>query len=882
MKKLLTLLTILCLASTAAVAQGVIKGTVTDATNGETVIGATVTYAPGKGGVTDINGNFKIDVPNGTYNVAIQFSGFQTLTKEVVVNNNEVFVNVQLKPNVIKEVEVFADIAINRQTPVAFSNIPAEKIKEQLGSQDLPMILNTTPGVYATQGGGGDGDARISIRGFNQRNVAVMVDGIPMNDMENGLVFWSNWFGLDNITRTMQVQRGLGASKIAVPSVGGTINIITSGFDSKKALTFKQEYGNNLALRSLLSYSSGRLAGDWAVTAATSFKRGDGWVDGTWSRMFFYYLKVDKKIGDHMLSLSGFGAPQMHGQRSFRQPIASYSHDMARDLGWTEQQLSFFPEYGSRYNENWGKVGGDRENVYNGVLSERTNFFHKPVISLRHSWQANDRFYWSNNVYASFANGGGTALQSSINPNAEGIYDFEQMINNNQTNPFNKYIYQGDTLQVSSNFLRASMNNHAWYGILSSFNYRPTSAWTLSGGLDLRTYKSEKYRRVYDFLGGDLISPSLSNANQNQPATIVTSKDQKITYNFGGRVNSVGAFGLAEYQGGNWSTFINASAALTTYQRTDYFLKRDTVTGEYQKSPVRSFFGFTIKGGANYNLSERMNIYANTGFFSRAPRFSNVFTNTTGVGNTEAINIANENVIAGELGYSYSSPKFSGNINTYYTVWQNRPLDFAQNVIVDGESYSYNINGMNARHMGIEFDGAYRIRKNLTVEGMISLGDWIWTSTDTVRVTDDFGNIITKKFFDAKDIKVGDAAQITGAASVRYEPIKSLYFKTQFNYFGKNFADFDPTTLNGANAGRQSWQMPNYWLLDFHAGYGFNVAKKVRFDIRASVFNILDVLYITDATNNGITNFGNNFDATSATVYVGMGRRFNTSLTITY
>lgn len=327
-------------------------------------------------------------MPNGTYNVAIQFSGFQTITKEVVVNNNEVFVNVQLKPNVIKEVEVFADIAINRQTPVAFSNIPAEKIKEQLGSQDLPMILNTTPGVYATQGGGGDGDARISIRGFNQRNVAVMVDGIPMNDMENGLVFWSNWFGLDNITRTMQVQRGLGASKIAVPSVGGTINIITSGFDSKKALTFKQEYGNNLALRSLLSYSSGRLAGDWAVTAATSYKRGDGWVDGTWSRMFFYYLKVDKKIGDHMLSLSGFGAPQMHGQRSFRQPIASYSHDMARDLGWTEQQLSFFPEYGSRYNENWGKVNSDRENVYNGVLSERTNFFHKPVISLRHSWQA--------------------------------------------------------------------------------------------------------------------------------------------------------------------------------------------------------------------------------------------------------------------------------------------------------------------------------------------------------------------------------------------------------------------------------------------------------------------------------------------------------------
>ncbi len=49
----------------------------------------------------------------------------------------------------------------------------------RLGSQDIPMILNTTPSVYATQQGGGAGDARINVRGFNQRNVAVMINGVP-------------------------------------------------------------------------------------------------------------------------------------------------------------------------------------------------------------------------------------------------------------------------------------------------------------------------------------------------------------------------------------------------------------------------------------------------------------------------------------------------------------------------------------------------------------------------------------------------------------------------------------------------------------------------------------------------------------------------------
>ena len=91
--------------------------------------------------------------------------------------------------------EVVADVARTRETPVASTSIAPKKIEEQLASQDIPLLLNKTPGVYATQQGGGDGDSRINIRGFNQRNVAVMVDGIPVNDMENGWVYWSNWFG---------------------------------------------------------------------------------------------------------------------------------------------------------------------------------------------------------------------------------------------------------------------------------------------------------------------------------------------------------------------------------------------------------------------------------------------------------------------------------------------------------------------------------------------------------------------------------------------------------------------------------------------------------------------------------------------------------------
>ena len=163
-----------------------------DASTSEPLIGATIMYGKGLGTVTDIDGNFSFEISEGERNITISYVGYQPLSKRISVSNTSGNFNFKLKTVLLNEVQVTADLAKERETPVAFSTIPIKKITEELASQDIPMILNSTPGVYATQSGGGDGDARITIRGFNQRNVAVMIDGIPVNDMENGWVYWSN------------------------------------------------------------------------------------------------------------------------------------------------------------------------------------------------------------------------------------------------------------------------------------------------------------------------------------------------------------------------------------------------------------------------------------------------------------------------------------------------------------------------------------------------------------------------------------------------------------------------------------------------------------------------------------------------------------------
>jgi hypothetical protein len=552
------LFTFLLIFSLDAFAQSNVKGKVTDPATGETIIGASVIYAPGKGTVTDIDGNYNLPLPNGDYTIAVTATGYKTMSRLVKLNNTIVEINFALSSNTLREVEVVSDIARERETPVAFSNIDPKRIQEQLGSQDLPMILNTTPGVYATQQGGGDGDARVSIRGFNSQNVQVLIDGIPMNDMFNGRVFWSNWFGLDNLTSGVQVQRGLGASKLSIPAIGGTMNILTAGIDSKKQLSIRQEIGNNLNMRTGITYNSGKLKNGWGFSAAGSFRRNDGYVDQLTSRMFFYYLKVEKYVGKHLFSLSAFGGPQTTGQRDFTvdQPIYAYSKRMAASLGIDTVGKT---EYGRRYNPSWNYITRDRDNqnAEREVFNSSINQFHKPVISLKHFVNVNSKFYISNIIYASYGMGGGTGPNNTIPIDSTGRQNFQSIYTSNATSEFNIYpgfgsdsLYKGQ--RRAGNFIRKNCNEHQWYGALSQLKYEPNSNWDISAGIDLRTYNGQVFSRVHDLMGADLwVSSADLNAAPSSPLFVGDRMRQFIER----KVRWTGAFALAEYKAGNWCFF---------------------------------------------------------------------------------------------------------------------------------------------------------------------------------------------------------------------------------------------------------------------------------------------------------------------------------------
>jgi len=829
-------------------------GTVKDAITSEGLIGATV-YVDGQGTVTDIDGSYEIRIDAGDYNVSFSYVGYKTKEQTVTLSEN-MRLDVLLESSaVLSEIVVTADIAIERETPVAFSNIPTIKLEEELAAQDIPMILNTTPGAYATETGGGDGDARISIRGFDQRNIAVMLDGIPVNDMENGRVFWSNWFGLDLVTQTMQVQRGLGASKISVPSVGGTINILTQGIDSERSLRVRQEIGNNNFLRSTIGYNSGRINNKWGVSAALSYKRGDGWVDGNFTEGLFYYLRFDRQFGKHLISFSGFGAPQEHGQRPFSAPIAQVDADYARRLGVPESAIEEYNivDKGRRYNSHWGFRDGE-------VFTSRKNYYHKPQFSLRHSFQSSDKLFFSNVVYLSIGNGGGTSPDgASFERDENDQIDIAKAIERNQPTVFNP---EG----LSNTIIRSSINNHFWYGLLSTVKYDLNERWTLSGGLDGRSYSGEHYREVYDLLGG---TGFRSEALQ---------VGDKFDYFYTGTVNQAGMFGLLEYKHDKWSSFFNVSAAHTVYGFENNF------TGfELDDVGVQTY---TFKTGASYDLDDHSSVFINAGWLSRAQRYSNVIiTNfwTPDVDAQLANTYDNEDIKAVELGYSFGSRIFSVNLNAYYTIWGNKPLERLPTIAEDpgdpeSDRLPVNIPGIDALHKGIELDFAFKPTSQLTIEGISSVGDWRWNSGQEVMGV--LPNGVTYAYeFDATGVHVGDAAQLQLGGQVRYAPVKDLYFTFRTTYFDNHYANFQPEDLQGPDSRRESWLLPSYAISTLHAGYGWYV-NDIKLNLRFNLLNVFDTVYLSDATDNDDFNSPafRDFDAKSASVFFGQGRRWNVSL----
>ena len=265
--------------------QGTITGSVVDGDFGDPLPGANIMVQGTTTGVAaDFDGNFTIEVSQSSGTLVISYIGF--ISKKVNFTTVGNIGTISLNPDA-QELEGgvivgsgIIDLAEDRQTPIAVSTIKAREIREKTGNWDLPELLKSTPSVQNVKGGG-FGDGQMFLRGFDQTNTAFLLNGQPINGMEDGKMYWSNWSGVLDIANAVQVQRGLGSSKLAISSVGGTVNIVTKTLDKREGGFFQSMIANDNYIKTTGYYSTGIMENGLSVAAMLGHWQGDGYVNNT-------------------------------------------------------------------------------------------------------------------------------------------------------------------------------------------------------------------------------------------------------------------------------------------------------------------------------------------------------------------------------------------------------------------------------------------------------------------------------------------------------------------------------------------------------------------------------------------------------------------------
>lgn len=766
------------------------------------------------------------------------------------------------------------DLADDRKTPIAATTITKETIQQKVaGANDITQAFVNTPSVYVAGQSSGFGDSRVITRGFDQSNTAFLLNGQPINGMEDGKVYWSNWSGMSDIANAVQIQRGLGSSKLAISSVGGTYNFVTKATEKKEGGEFSAGIANNYYFKSTLSYNTGLINNKFGVSIMMTHWQGNGYNISTKGEGQNYFISFGYKPSKHhTLNLLFTGAPQWHDQ--------SYANTLTDLL-----------KYGRKYNSNTGDLNGK-------TFNERRNYYQKPIANLNWDWEIGKKTSLSTVLYASWGRGGGTGPISGtgvVTPSRDadtGLKNIQQQFDLQSQNGGN-----------ANYAIRQSVNNHQWYGLVTNLNHKITDNLNFNVGFDLRTYKGEHFQQLGNLMGADYLrvtgnvqypngyniiktfSPNPWNALNNY----AKKATDRWSYDYSERINYGGMFGQLEFAKDNFTAFFQGAVSNQTNQRWDYF----QYTKENEKSKKLSHWGYNLKGGLSFTIAEDHKVFANAGYYSRQPFHDNLFMNYKNDVNSNA---KNEKILGLEFGYKFKSKNFWANFNAYYTTWENRVTGSTLTVneknkndyptLAIGSLVNIVNQGVKQEHKGLELEMGYKPMRTLELKGYASLGDWKYKGSTISNHYDENQNLVKTKIENLDGLRVGDAAQTQFGAGIVYQVIKGISVDADYRYndrlYGSRTSQVEADTKNLASG---NLRLPSYNIMDAGITWNYKLTNRNKLSLRFNVNNVFNTIYIQEASTNYQADYkgaqtykGINLNNQ---VYFGYGRTWNATVRIT-
>ena len=882
--------------SGAVLGQGTVSGTVTDA-DGNALPGANVVVeGTSSGAAATLSGAYSIDLPNGTYTVTASVVGHNKSSATVKIQNSNESANFTLASSSVAlgGVDVLAN-RVDNTAAIAYDDYTKADIDFRLGGRGLPKALSTLPSVFVENGGGWD-DENVYVRGFDDRYTAYLINGVPMNDMENGNLYFSNWTVLADVAAVVQVQRGAGAVNLAVPSLGGTVNFISVVPTTEASVQIKQEVGEYDFNKTAITINSGLMMNDkMTVVMAASRRTADRFfAEGTYTDAWSYYFNTSYSINDNnRIEMVALGSPQIHGHNFWNNRISNYSHELARDMGVAEGDLR--TEYGVDFNPRADQL----ETPYNGkralaswvpfdgwnwreadphsstMINERNNYFHKPIVQVNSYNQVRDDMLLSTALYYSGGEGGGSGSAGSIKWKSDGSgRDYDATILRNSTdNWVDGYGY------VSAGILRGSRNNQYTYGVMSKLDYDVSESLLLTFGLDLRTAEVEHYRQVYDLLGGDAYYNS-SNANWTTDQEKYRTLGDKIQYDETNTIDWQGGYAQVSYDGGDGATaFGMFGTTSASYSVQDHFQLGEPILEADAET------GYQMKIGGTYPINDTWLLFGNLSTANLTPTLDKLIDDANFIKNTS---FENEKATWFDIGARFKAPngQWTGTLNYYSSEWSDR----AQSGIVEdlsGNESFFNIQGLNENHSGLEYSIAYQPIPVLRIDARGHVSDWRFTDNLNYTYYEVLGDPSSSTNFNlyVKDVMVSGAPQeahnliFTGFWNTMKASLEVEHFGKQYPRWGYDGAIQDLAFLLGeGNSFADDAYVTDFTTLyNLKFQYGMNVGGK-DVTLNAYVHNAGDELYVGDFVDA----YDGSGDVANLRVRLGQPRSWVLGFTINY
>ena len=881
--------------SGAVLGQGTVSGTVTDA-DGNALPGANVVVeGTSSGAAATLSGAYSIDLPNGTYTVTASVVGHNKSSATVKIQNSNESANFTLASSSVAlgGVDVLAN-RVDNTDAIAYDDYTKADIDFRLGGRGLPKALSTLPSVFVENGGGWD-DENVYVRGFDDRYTAYLINGVPMNDMENGNLYFSNWTVLADVAAVVQVQRGAGAVNLAVPSLGGTVNFISIVPTTEASVQIKQEVGEYDFSKTAVTVNSGLMMNDkLTVVMAASRRTADRFfATGTYTDAWSYYFNTSYSINDNnRIEMVALGSPQIHGHNFWNNRISNYSHELAGNMGVAEGDLR------TEYGVDWNPRADELETPYNGkralaswvpfdgwnwreadphsstMINERNNYFHKPIVQVNSYNQVRDDMLLSTALYYSGGEGGGSGSAGSIRWKSDGSgRDYDETIRRNTLDWVDGYGYQ------SRGILRGSRNNQYTYGVMSKLDYDVSESLLLTVGLDLRTAEVEHYRQVYDLLGGNVYYDS-SNDNWTTDQEKYRTLGDKIQYDETNTIDWQGGYAQVSYNAGDGATaFGMFGTTSASYSVQDHFQLGEPILEADAET------GYQMKLGGTYPINDTWLLFGNLSTANLTPTLDKLIDDAQFIKNTS---FENEKATWFDIGarFKAANGQWTGSLNYYSSEWSDR----AQSGIVEdlsGNESFFNIQGLNENHSGLEYSIAYQPIPVLRIDARGHVSDWRFTDNLNYTYYEVLGDPSTSTNFNlyVKDVMVSGAPQeahnliFTGFWNTMKASLEVEHFGKQYPRWGYDGAIQDLAFLLGeGNSFADDAYITDFTTLyNLKFQYGMNVGGK-DVTLNAYVHNAGDELYVGDFVDA----YDGSGDVANLRVRLGQPRSWVLGFTINY